>query len=419
MMSTVAALAVVAGALVVAPAAYAGVDDYPAKWRSIPRDSTFDSWGEYNRECTSWVAWRLHGRNGFEMPFHADADQWGVKAKKLGYIVDRTPAVGAVAWWSWRHVAWVEAVNPDGSITIEEYNHGSTGKYDERTIPASWPTGGYIHFKDIATDFSDGKYISYAGRVYRMAGGAPIFVSNWADFGGKKVSAAATPAQWHSLRLVPADGTFLTAKPSGTIYRVVGGAPVMVSSWAAVGGSQPSVTVSDQDIAQAGPASSSSPYKHLRYFPADGSLVTTGSGADAQLYRITGGAADLVPAPPASGAQQPGVAIDPAALLAAGTALSGPASHLKGVLAGAKPTTAGQRLVRYVLTAHAGRWPTGSKVTFQWTRNGVPITQAHASRYRLRPADLRAHVSVIVTVAKPGFRSTTLTSSQTVAIRKL
>src|SRR4051812_8163035 len=43
-------------------------DDYPYKDRA--QDSGFDPWGEYFRECTSWVAWALHSRNGFEMPFY-------------------------------------------------------------------------------------------------------------------------------------------------------------------------------------------------------------------------------------------------------------------------------------------------------------------------------------------------------------
>src|SRR5690349_9633 len=43
-------------------------DDYPPQLKNAAQDSRLDPWREYNRECTSWVAWALHSRNGFEMP---------------------------------------------------------------------------------------------------------------------------------------------------------------------------------------------------------------------------------------------------------------------------------------------------------------------------------------------------------------
>ncbi len=38
------------------------------------KDTDVDPWGEYNRECVSYVAWMLHSVNGFEMPFNDNAD---------------------------------------------------------------------------------------------------------------------------------------------------------------------------------------------------------------------------------------------------------------------------------------------------------------------------------------------------------
>lgn len=124
-------------------------DDYPAKWRNVPQDSVFDAWREYNRECTSFAAWALSSRNGFEMPFFDDARNWGARAQRLGYRVDSSPAVGTIAWSNagrWGHVAYVQAVN-GGSVFIEDYNHRLDGHYDARWVPASTFTG-YIHFKD-------------------------------------------------------------------------------------------------------------------------------------------------------------------------------------------------------------------------------------------------------------------------------
>lgn len=123
-------------------------DDYP--YKHLQQDSQYDPWREYVRECTSFAAWALHSRNGFEMPFFADAKNWGPKARTLGFRVDSAPAVGAIAWsdaGTWGHVAWVAVVD-GGSVTIEEYNRKGDGRYSTRTVPAS--SYRYIHFKDIS-----------------------------------------------------------------------------------------------------------------------------------------------------------------------------------------------------------------------------------------------------------------------------
>ena len=136
--------------LFVPPSALAWDDDYPAPWRApTPKDSMVDTWGYYNRECTSFVAWRLHSRNGFEMPWAiGNADAWGGWAASHGYAVNSTPAVGSVAWFASGHVTWVERVNANNTVTIEEYNYDYNGDYNERTIADS-TVSGFIHFKDI------------------------------------------------------------------------------------------------------------------------------------------------------------------------------------------------------------------------------------------------------------------------------
>ena len=130
------------------PSAWAGTDDYPAQWRNVPQDSLFDTWKELNRECTSFVAWRLHSRNGFEMPFFDDAVNLGPTVSRLGYTVDSTPMAGSVAWSGsgGGHVAWVETVS-GSTVTIEDYNSDFTGHYGESVVAAG--TYQYIHFKDL------------------------------------------------------------------------------------------------------------------------------------------------------------------------------------------------------------------------------------------------------------------------------
>lgn len=139
----------------VSPTASAAVigDDYPANLRSAAKDALVDPWNFFNRECTSFVAWRLNHTNGVGFhnyylgPHWGNAENWGAAARAAGLTVNSTPAVGAVAWWSSNHVAWVAEVN-GSSITIEEYNYNYNGNYNRRTIAAS-SVSGFIHIKDL------------------------------------------------------------------------------------------------------------------------------------------------------------------------------------------------------------------------------------------------------------------------------
>src|SRR3954466_6793783 len=142
--------------------AASGVDDYPARLKAARLDALVDPWQFYNRECTSWVAWRLNSEN--QVAFNdywrgahwGNASNWKNAAKSLDIPVDNNPTRGAVAWWSAGsagssrgHVAWVQTVS-DNAITIEEYNYLHAGMYDTRTITSSssmWPSG-FIHIKD-------------------------------------------------------------------------------------------------------------------------------------------------------------------------------------------------------------------------------------------------------------------------------
>jgi surface antigen len=88
--------------------------------------------------------------------FWGNASTWAANARAAGYRVDRTPEAGAIAQWNsyadgwigyYGHVAVVESVNGDGTITISEMNNTALGGYNRvnsRTIPAS-SVSNYIH----------------------------------------------------------------------------------------------------------------------------------------------------------------------------------------------------------------------------------------------------------------------------------
>lgn len=173
-------------------------DNYPAKWRNVPQDSTLDQWGMYNRECTSFAAYRLSSANGFELSRNGmnwGAQNWANNARQQGYRVDGTPAVGSIAYFAPNvsyagptgHVAWVAEVNGN-FVTIEEYNYGSpAGTYHKRTLAVSG-VSAFIHFKDIQnkpivlpSDAGQQLGEQYIYRMYNPNQGVHSFVGNLAE----------------------------------------------------------------------------------------------------------------------------------------------------------------------------------------------------------------------------------------------
>lgn len=103
--------------------------------------------------------------------------------------------------------------------------------------------------------------------VYRIAGGAPLLVSSWDGFGGPQPVSTISQSQFNSLSPVPADKTFLVTS-TGRVFRVAGGAAFAVSDWALFGGVQPFVTIDQWDIDNVG-----NPLSHLHAVPAARTVV--------------------------------------------------------------------------------------------------------------------------------------------------
>ncbi len=149
-------------------------DDYP--YGALARASQIDPWRFFVCECTSFCAYRLNAINGFNFnnywggpnnptggPQWGHAYNWDNVARQLGYAVNNSPAIGAIAYWEpgrgygngyyasdYGHVAWVAEVN-GGSITVEEYNGKPIphdGEYSYRSCDVGAPSG-YIHLQDI------------------------------------------------------------------------------------------------------------------------------------------------------------------------------------------------------------------------------------------------------------------------------
>lgn len=107
-----------------------GGGGYPSYLASAPQDSLVDPWGMYNRECVSYVAWKVYQKNG-HMPYWgnipANARDWPRNAINAGYATGSTPRVGSagvIYGGPYGHIVWVDSINDNGTINISQYNYG-------------------------------------------------------------------------------------------------------------------------------------------------------------------------------------------------------------------------------------------------------------------------------------------------------
>ncbi len=120
--------------------------------------------------------------------------------------------------------------------------------------------------------YPDGTFIvsSSTGAVYRTAGGAPLYVSTWAAFPPGQPIRMVDQAIIDSLPPVPADGTVLVGSQRGEWYIVAGGAPLYTSTFAPIPAGTNAVVVDQNAIDAAG---APGVYSHLRQRPLDGTYV--------------------------------------------------------------------------------------------------------------------------------------------------
>ncbi|NHC13508.1 hypothetical protein [Motilibacter deserti] len=168
-----------------------------------------------------------------------------------------------------------------------------------------------------ALSLSDGTLINLTstGEVYVIAGGAPLYVSDFAAVGGFRSYTNVSQAEFDTLPKRPADGA-LVLSSSGEVFVFAGGAPIYLSSWDAIGGYRSDYTRVDNyalvNTAATGRLS------HVSYHPVDGTVLR--AGPNGQTYVVQGGVAR-------PGAASGGTVIDPVAIARAGS--GGQWNHLK------------------------------------------------------------------------------------------
>jgi hypothetical protein len=215
---------------------------------------------------------------------------------------DTSPTVGALVFWgatttnSAGHVGiFVGSVPGVGSNEVI-----STSSWPEPTSDpdvhyfslsgrnaAGYPYDGWLApaGSGSSTRFADGSFVQVSGSnaIYEIAGGAPLYVSSWANVGGSQPYSVISQAQFNALNSVPANGTFLRYEGSGQIWEIAGGAPLYVSNCQNLNGCPGAVNADIWDIANAG-----NPQSHLNATPSDGTFLR--DPATGNIWVVAGGA---------------------------------------------------------------------------------------------------------------------------------
>jgi hypothetical protein len=210
---------------------------------------------------------------------HADGYLSGVYSSAASGISDLVAVYGTgytepddiwIAHWNDAHTA-SDSYVPDAdwvNARIHQYSGGTNQTYGGVTINID---GDYLNGAAASGGvlIPDGTFVQPSGTeaVYRIAGGAPLLVSSWDGFGGPQPVSVVPPSVFAALNPYPADRTFLTTA-AGRIFRMAGGAALPVSSWSVFGTVEPSITIDEWDV-----ENTSNPLAHLRPQPAAGTVV--------------------------------------------------------------------------------------------------------------------------------------------------
>lgn len=210
----------------------------------------------------------------------------------------------------WGHAGVVADVtvdaNGNGTVKMLSQNDTRDG-WRTLTLASWWLTGlgslqvyGWLHDPlGRGNPLGDGAFVkpSDSKYAYRIVGGAPVRVTSWKAYGGFQPYTVVPRGQFDALRDVPRDGTYIKDSSTGQVYRIIGGAPLLVGKadaakmpyWATA----PKMVVDHVSLMRR---------DHMTEVPADGTqMCRADTGA---CYVAAGGAPMLVP--PAAMATLPG-----------------------------------------------------------------------------------------------------------------
>jgi surface antigen len=133
----------------------------PSANRAPYKQASGNNFASYPDQCTWWASERYHQLTGVWVPWNGNAYQWSANAVTNGWIVTNNPPKGIASIIClqafagqgvdpiYGHVAVVESVNSDGSVTTsdENWNYGpiigrvGSGQWPIRQV-VFWPGNG-------------------------------------------------------------------------------------------------------------------------------------------------------------------------------------------------------------------------------------------------------------------------------------
>ena len=278
-----------------------------------PGNPIYDDMEAYTRGATNTPA-VLAFISAWTTELHAHGYMSGVYSSANSGISDFVSATGTgfvepdelwIAEWNGQQNTnsnYVPSTEWANHQRIHQYQGGHNATYGGATIniDSDYVDAGAASGTVL---FPNGTFVQVSGSTdfYEIAGGAPLFVSDWSDVGGAQPYTVITQQQFDQLNLVPSDGTLVEIN-SAALYLFAGGAPMPVTNLALFGNPQPFL-VDAWDIANAG-----NPASHVNAVPSNGTFLTTTTGL---TYRVAGGAPVAVTTWSVFGGVQPAVTIDP------------------------------------------------------------------------------------------------------------
>jgi hypothetical protein len=224
-------------------------------------------------------AWtqRLHARNYLSGFYTSSNTMKATLVDRVGDSTFHQPDDIWFARWNDDRSVFGDPVIPDAYWPNHQRMHQYKGGHNE-----TWGSTTINIDRDAldadtspGAPLAEGTFVRVSGSttVYRIAGGAPVFVSAWAPFGGGQPVVVVSHTRWNLLPTYPRSGTFLQAAGRSTVYRMQSGVASAITSWDPYGGPKPTTAVDPAALNKAG---SGGVWNHL--ISAKPSVRITGPG---------------------------------------------------------------------------------------------------------------------------------------------